>query len=363
MNKRNEQIDVMRGIGILLMVYGHCCRANSVIALFHMSLFFVISGYCFNDDNCGSIRKVYAYFKRKVKSLWVPYFFFTSLFLIGTNIFIKVGIYTNDPSILTIKNSMIDKIHHYLGIKECVKMFVMEFFFQTETQLGGALWFLQCLFFSSVLFALTTGLLQKIFQSIHVREFMLVIISVASLLLGYYCSINSIWIKGFNRVFSCFWILTFGQLIKRHDIMRQYKNELAFAALGMLIILDRYGKISLVANEYPNPVFLVGCSILGWFMVYGASNMILAKCAFCGNILQYIGRHSISIIGLHFLSFKIITFLIMHIRNYPHIYLATFPVIYDYVWVIPYMILGIGLPLLAGRISIRCKLKIREVLK
>lgn len=137
MNKRNEQIDVMRGIGILLMVYGHCCRANSVIALFHMSLFFVISGYCFNDDNCGSIRKVYAYFKRKVKSLWVPYFFFTSLFLIGTNIFIKVGIYTNDPSILTIKNSMIDKIHHYLGIKECVKMFVMEFFFQTETQLGG----------------------------------------------------------------------------------------------------------------------------------------------------------------------------------------------------------------------------------
>ena len=363
MNKRNEQIDVMRGIGILLMVYGHCCRANSVIALFHMSLFFVISGYCFNDDNCGSIRKVYAYFKRKVKSLWVPYFFFTSLFLIGTNIFIKVGIYTNDPSILTIKNSMIDKIHHYLGIKECVKMFVMEFFFQTETQLGGALWFLQCLFFSSVLFALTTGLLQKIFQSIHVREFMLVIISVASLLLGYYCSINSIWIKGFNRVFSCFWILTFGQLIKRHDIMRQYKNELAFAALGMLIILDRYGKISLVANEYPNPVFLVGCSILGWFMVYGASNMILAKCAFCGNILQYIGRHSISIIGLHFLSFKIITFLIMHIRNYPHIYLATFPVIYDYVWVIPYMILGRGLPLLAGRISIRCKLKIREVLK
>lgn len=39
MNKRNGQIDVMRGIGILLMVYGHCCRANSLIALFHMSLF------------------------------------------------------------------------------------------------------------------------------------------------------------------------------------------------------------------------------------------------------------------------------------------------------------------------------------
>lgn len=99
MNKRNGQIDVMRGIGILLMVYGHCCRANSLIALFHMSLFFIISGYCFNDENCRTIRKFCAYFMKKVKSLWFPYFFFTSFFLLGTNIFIKVGIYTNDPSI------------------------------------------------------------------------------------------------------------------------------------------------------------------------------------------------------------------------------------------------------------------------
>lgn len=85
--------------------------------------------------------------------------------------------------------------------------------------------------------------------------------------------------------------------------------------------------------------------------------MIVEKRAYCGNILQYIGRHSIAILGLHFLSFKIITFLIIHIRNYPHIYLATFPVIYDYVWVIPYMILGIGLPLFVDRIFVQTILK------
>lgn len=99
------------------------------------------------------------------------------------------------------------------------------------------------------------------------------------------------------------------------------------------------------------------CSILGWLMVYGVSNVIVKKCACCGNILQYIGRHSIAILGLHFLSFKIITFLIIHIRDYPQIYLATFPVIYDFVWVIPYMILGIGLPLLADHIFVQTILK------
>lgn len=44
MEKRNKQIDVMRGVGILLMVYGHCCRANSGIALFHMPLFLLLVG-------------------------------------------------------------------------------------------------------------------------------------------------------------------------------------------------------------------------------------------------------------------------------------------------------------------------------
>lgn len=84
--------------------------------------------------------------------------------------------------------------------------------------------------------------------------------------------------------------------------MRWYKNELSIVALVMLMILNRYGKISIVANEYPDPVFLVVCSILGWFMVYGVSNVIVEKRTYCGNILQYIGKHSIAILGLHFLS-------------------------------------------------------------
>lgn len=91
MNKRNGQIDVMRGIGILLMVYGHCCRANSLIALFHMSLFFIISGYCFNDENCRTIRKFCAYFMKKVKSLWFPISFLHPSFCLVQIFLLKWG--------------------------------------------------------------------------------------------------------------------------------------------------------------------------------------------------------------------------------------------------------------------------------
>lgn len=47
--QRNSQIDVARGIGILLVVFGHCFYSLSVplnkfVLSFHMPLFFFLSG-------------------------------------------------------------------------------------------------------------------------------------------------------------------------------------------------------------------------------------------------------------------------------------------------------------------------------
>lgn len=49
MKKRNEQIDVARGIAILLVILGHSFYSieaplNKIILTFHMPLFFFLSG-------------------------------------------------------------------------------------------------------------------------------------------------------------------------------------------------------------------------------------------------------------------------------------------------------------------------------
>lgn len=46
---RDKQIDVARGIAILLVITGHCCGnldfyLNKIILAFHMPLFFFLSG-------------------------------------------------------------------------------------------------------------------------------------------------------------------------------------------------------------------------------------------------------------------------------------------------------------------------------
>ena len=45
---RNKQIDVMRGIGIFLVVLGHTYHNSGMLYLFHMPLFFMLSGSVLN---------------------------------------------------------------------------------------------------------------------------------------------------------------------------------------------------------------------------------------------------------------------------------------------------------------------------
>lgn len=61
MTRRVEEIDIIRGIAISLVILGHaiivfpvnlheiawCKRLHDLIYSFHMQLFFIISGWCF----------------------------------------------------------------------------------------------------------------------------------------------------------------------------------------------------------------------------------------------------------------------------------------------------------------------------
>lgn len=56
--KRIEIIDLMKGIGILLMLLGHCSLnryGKNAIFAFHMPLFFLISGFLYKDRNVKSM--------------------------------------------------------------------------------------------------------------------------------------------------------------------------------------------------------------------------------------------------------------------------------------------------------------------
>lgn len=101
MTKRLIAPDVIKGICIILMVYGHITfvgnfsdiqkKLVNVIYTFHMPLFLIISGYFFKfkSNKLSQLGTL-------VKTIGIPYIVFISLYLLGLIIIADFGITTNN---------------------------------------------------------------------------------------------------------------------------------------------------------------------------------------------------------------------------------------------------------------------------
>lgn len=83
--KRNAYADYLKGIGIVLVVMGHCWIIPSdlykYIYSFHMPLFFMITGYFSTSVNKQTFAR---YSVQKIKSIYLPYIFYYLLSLVLT---------------------------------------------------------------------------------------------------------------------------------------------------------------------------------------------------------------------------------------------------------------------------------------
>lgn len=80
MPQRIEYIDVAKGVGMVLVVVGHTIQGKSLGGLaiwsFHMPLFFILSGLCFNDTRWPMFIP---FLRRRIKTLAVPLLIFSVL--------------------------------------------------------------------------------------------------------------------------------------------------------------------------------------------------------------------------------------------------------------------------------------------
>ena len=66
---RDSSIDILKGLAIILVVYGHTwpfCR--NFIYLFHMAVFMMASGYCFSC-RIETVNEYRSYILKKLKAL------------------------------------------------------------------------------------------------------------------------------------------------------------------------------------------------------------------------------------------------------------------------------------------------------
>lgn len=124
---KNKQIDILKGMGAILVVIGHLVPASGNIKIclyaFHMPLFFFLSGFLFNTK-----KDFKTYLKSNLKSLILPYFIFNIISLV-LNLDL---IFQNHFSILQILDNI--------------------FFYNSKVAWNSSLWFFIVLFMTKLLF-------------------------------------------------------------------------------------------------------------------------------------------------------------------------------------------------------------------
>lgn len=96
--KRDITFDIAKGIGILFVVLGHAnMSANKFVSLFHMALFFIISGIFIKAKYSENFVEVINFAKKRILLLGGVFIACNGIFLILHNFFLDINIYSDNP--------------------------------------------------------------------------------------------------------------------------------------------------------------------------------------------------------------------------------------------------------------------------
>ena len=334
--RRNNAIDILKGIGILLVIIGHTYGPlTSFIYLFHMPIFFMSAGYCFSYKYTDSFTSVSILIKKRLKSLWLPYAIVNTIFILLNNIFLQIGFYSTDERLLALHEFQWDQVlGHYYSVKESGSRIIHSLLFNQSTQLTGATWFLEVLFFAAIGFAIIDCCVRKTVGAKHnkVRIMIHFLIAILCLIIG---SLKYKYpILGKYRLATILIVLV---IFEMGLVLKQLESKISLSRIQWLLIslssgailigLNGYGHVELSSHDYSSIVFLLTSSILGWLLVYGISYAIAQNDNIVNRVLCFYGQNTLPILLLHLVFFKPVTAYIISTRGLPNYLLASFPVL------------------------------------
>ncbi len=282
--KRQNWIDVARGIGIILVIIGHCHRPDIILKLiqaFHMPFFFILSGYLFSlkDDSFISNTKKLA--RRYLK----PYF------VLGiTNYFIW----------LFIKYLQTENLSKII---ELGQRYLLGLIYSRGTWYWmpncSPIWFLTAIFVACILFRII------IKQKASIQYILILLSLFGAFLLCRFEPFKLVW-----NIDSAIWAQPYmflGYKIKQ----KEYISKITTSNIKTIVLTFVFLSIGLLAALF-NPIDFVSMDsmICGNFILALVSSTSISigillfikkyipKC----NVLEIFGRNTIYILGFNYLA-------------------------------------------------------------
>lgn len=361
--------DVVRGIGIIAIVLGHTGYfGGAFVYLFHVALFFFISGFLFDAAKYPDPFRLFA---RRISSCWVRFVVYAAGFVFIHNFLLTRGLIADTE--LYNHTTMLAKWLH-------------SFTLQTTEQMQGALWFVPVWAVSSALFAGCVKAARKV-QALSAKEMprtfvgpdadrpagmtlpdktIVILTGLFACLLGLAGAFLTM--RGTGAAYNMQAALTvipvyFAAWLMRLYLpgFRKYTTWYGWLLSGALMhFLNTQGiLIDLVSLKIPGLLYYP-VTLLGIYHALCLGNLI-EKCRPAARTLAVIGRHSFDIMAIHFTVFKLLDY--AYFRLVPGAVpenLSAFPVAFRYELGPAYILFGVAVPVLIGLLADRAEAVVRN---
>ena len=331
----NNSVSFAKGIGIMLMVLGHTffsAYGYAVIYMFHMPLFFFLSGYCFKKIHLEDFRN---YARKRFSRIYVPFVKWGLVFLLLHNIFFHLNIY-ND------RYGFEGEVSQLYGVSDYLKMaFLIFFCLSGNEQLLGGYWFLHTMFFASFIFYGLLKLKIPVVGGLIALLLSVLLYFKGIPVLNIYCGAKE-WLA-----VSC---MMAGYLYKSYSIDKLVNNHIAYVipVCALLVILGSiYWNGEMINLKWTHTIPYFISAIAGSIIVMKVSKYMTEKTCYISHFISNIGNMTLEILTWHFLCFKIVNLIIIAYYGLPIEHLAEFPVMKPYHvqgWWILYFIIGVFVP-------------------
>ena len=319
-NRRNPFFDILKGIGIVSIVVGHCFPLDGVIRFvygYHLALFFFVAGLQYNDKKYAEAP--YLFVQKRIQSLWPGCFFYLTFFALTHNAALRLHLIPVENSYSSL--ALFERIYNNI-------------IFLGAELLGGAMWFVPMMLVGMVLFAILIYCATHFFYKLRI-----VVMIAGGIIAGALgvklCLVQKDLIAHAHTAFLLLPVLLAGYLLTyyRVDMKRilKWPITLLTTAICVYILVIKAWTIELTAEKIISPVLFYPVTFCGIYMVcYWAK--LIEKWNLLSRFFSFLGRYSFDIMALHFLAFKLVDGVYGRlVGDTPEVY-AQFPCAYPKLW-------------------------------
>ncbi len=260
--QRDKVVDISKGLGIFLSIFGHLNYTflHAFIYMFHMPLFYFISGYLFNPKKYSFKQYVF----RKLRTIIVPYFVLGAI-------------------IMAFDYFVYREVHF-------VELIIQKRYLP--------LWFLTSLFFTEIIFYIINKFISNDYYKIIIVIMLFLGGNILSNIVDFRLpwNIDSVC---FSLAYYCFGYLFF---LNKEKILNKKKILYVIAVISLPIIflveMRLFNKsVDIFSNNYGIFPLNIISALSGIFIINGISSFII-KNKYLSIILCYIGENSLVFFAL-----------------------------------------------------------------